>query len=263
MKTLKNQAGPEAKMPELLQGVYRYQDALPKDLFGAVSAVAQSDLPWVSAKTTYWQRADAPGDTVIEAAIRRLALMIPDPGPIIGIDWWLRVKPVTDFFPFHFDKDETRTMIGGEILHPTYIGVLYLTDVGGLTVIVDQTINAVSRELEPADFSRGLESPAQSNAFLAFPGHLRHCILPPELVAQSTSTRNAQRGSLILNFWTQRPLAPACQDPRAEQMIPYQDLGGPHSSQSSDCAESSAETLMVIREHQRAYEDFRNRSRAI
>ncbi|CAB9515936.1 Inherit from virNOG: HhH-GPD superfamily base excision DNA repair protein [Seminavis robusta] len=96
---------------------------------------------------------------------------------ICGAEWWVHTRPVQANLGhnLHFDTDEALLLQEGEITHPIYSSVLYLTGGkagGGATIVLDQTPN--SEEIA----SKVWRCVPQDNTLLVFPGNLLHGVLP-------------------------------------------------------------------------------------
>jgi hypothetical protein len=104
---------------------------------------------------------------------------------IHGAEWWVHTRPIQANLGhnLHFDTDEALLKQDGQITHPIYSSVLYLTGGGtssksagngggGATVVLDQT------PLSEQVASQAWRCPPQDNTFLVFPGNLLHGVLP-------------------------------------------------------------------------------------
>lgn len=232
-------------MVPALIGVVRFDDALPDLLFETISAMAISLSEGPNPKGTFWQYADKPARTSIAAVISRLSQLIPLSAAIVGVEWWVRLKPVGMPMALHFDKDEALVKRTGQICHPAYSGILYLTDVGGPTVIIDQSVSKDGRRLFPPESDRGVLSQPKRNTFLAFPGHLRHGVVA-DLALTQNATLGAKRGSLLMNWWMEQPHLPNCGNPPLPALAPWVDIDGPHIPRMSPLAAISMRDLPGI-----------------
>jgi len=104
----------------------------------------------------------------------------------------------------HFDKDESYHRKSGAFIHPTFSSVLYLSDLGGPTLILPQTISSDGANLSSGHVGSAYASEVTANSLLVFPGHLRHGVVP------DTRATDSWRTSLLLNWWVRRPSRPGC-----------------------------------------------------
>ena len=181
----------------------RFAGALASELFDLL----RKDVVAIPSEAcTYWATIESARDTSLGVAMASLARHIRPLESFIGVEMWVRTKPCHEEMPLHFDKDETLAKQSGVLRFPAYSSVLYLTDEGGPTLVVDRQ-RVGEREVE----IRYTSMPS-ANAFLVFPGHLLHGVLAePERVGTSDGA-SRRRISLLMNWWTTRPLFPACAD---------------------------------------------------
>jgi hypothetical protein len=97
--------------------------------------------------------------------------------PIVGYEWWVHTRPVNASLGhnLHFDTDEAILNKSGEIYHPVYSAVLYLTgdpQRAGATIVLDQTPDSSDNATR---CWRNIPAP---NSLLVFPGNLLHGVLP-------------------------------------------------------------------------------------
>ncbi|KAL7569688.1 hypothetical protein ACA910_008338 [Epithemia clementina (nom. ined.)] len=88
----------------------------------------------------------------------------------------------------HFDTDEALLKDVGEITHPLYSSVLYLTGQGdgGATIVLDQTPDSTT--VAP----RAWKNSVANNTFLVFPGNLLHGVLPCQSSSNSSTNREQE-----------------------------------------------------------------------
>ena len=95
---------------------------------------------------------------------------------IVGYEWWVHHRPVGQNLGhnLHFDTDEGLLKAQGEVTHPVYSSVLYLTGEGdgGATIVLDQTPDST------AVAQRAWKNVPINNSFLVFPGNLLHGVFP-------------------------------------------------------------------------------------
>ena len=120
---------------------------------------------------------------VIDLAIQQLHALLRSgsAGPMLedatAVEWWAHCRRPGDPHQLHFDVDERRLRQGRtaySLHHPIASSVLYLSDHGGPTLVIDQT--ASLRGLG----STGWAVSAACNRLLLFKGDLLHGVLPGE-----------------------------------------------------------------------------------
>jgi hypothetical protein len=112
-----------------------------------------------------------------------------------GAEYWFRVQAANTGFHFHFDRDES---VADHVVSPTMSSILYLSDAGGPTLIVDA---GPSRTRAP---KRGVGIFPRRRRFATFPGELFHGVWPGE-------ASRWPRVAFYVNWWMHRPVA--CTDP--------------------------------------------------
>ena len=147
---------------------------------------------------------------------------------IRGFEWWIHTRPIQANLGhnLHFDTDEALLAQEGNITHPRYSSVMYLTGGdggGGATIVFDQIPDSqeVSRHC--------WKNQPEDNTLLIFPGNLLHGVLPcpgtgvatekdtatpaafdmsklsgPSGSATSTNPHPPHRLTLLVGFWTRR-----------------------------------------------------------
>lgn len=225
-------------MASVLTEVLRFENALPLPLFEAVAAMAVA-LADSGAKGTFWQELGEER-TVAGAAASKLSRLLAAAQGCCGVEWWVRLKPSDMPMQFHFDKDESLFRLTGRMRHPLFAGVLYLTDTGGPTLIIDQAISSDGQRLLPHKADQAVLSHPRQNCFVMFPGHLRHGIVTDRRLARGCSLAG-NRGSVLLNWWQERPLPPGCQELPASLSIRFEMPTG-------NCTPRSCSPIPVARD---------------
>lgn len=150
---------------------------------------------------THWYGLDAPPRRLVEQVIQHLRSFVPGGREFLGAEWWFRATTTDTGFPFHFDRDEG---IRDSIVSPDLASILYLSNAGGPTVIVDAT---PSRTAAP---KAGIAVFPRPGRFGMFPGELLHGVLP-------TRPGRWPRVTMLVNWWRSVPQmerAPAERDRR-------------------------------------------------
>jgi hypothetical protein len=138
---------------------------------------------------THWYSLDAPARLLFEQVIQHLRTFVPRAHEIIGAEWWLRATTTDTGFPFHFDRDEG---IRTSIVSPDLATILYLSNAGGPTVILDAT---PSRRSAP---KAGIAVDPRPGRFAMFPGTLLHGVLPGP-------PSRWPRVTMLVNWWRSVP----------------------------------------------------------
>jgi hypothetical protein len=103
---------------------------------------------------------------------------------LVGVEWWIHSRPLTEKMHFHFDRDEILWERDNIMVHPTISSILYVTDTGGATLILDQKYDPVSGGFAPPHPDTGFVMETSENCFVMFPGELFHGVLPAGRVSQ-------------------------------------------------------------------------------
>lgn len=131
------------------------------------------------------------------ASLHRLARPGPD---CVGAEYWWRTQAAHSGFHLHFDRDEA---IGDRIVSPHTSSILYLSDAGGPTLILD----AVPDRAQPPRHGVGVFP--QRARYATFPGSLFHGVWPG-------GKSRWPRVAFFVNWWRSRPRA--CAEPPAAQL---------------------------------------------
>ncbi|CAE7946948.1 TCP17, partial [Symbiodinium sp. KB8] len=197
---------------------------------------------------TFWLDRSAEPRTAAELAGRALLRLLgQDHQQYRGIEWWCRNQAAQMGAHFHYDTaisatsqhaadnwvpfksatDEvvaepnmksmimykagaTGAAVSSESLRPTLSSVLYLGDVGGPTMILNQVEATMRREHALAVTAR--------NRWLVFPGNLFHGAVS---FGANEAQPTAPRFVILFNFWAEhRPAAPSCQAPNFQDYRP-------------------------------------------
>lgn len=138
---------------------------------------------------TYWYSLDTPARLLFEQVIQHLRSFVPRGRDFVGAEWWFRATTTDTGFPFHFDRDEG---IRSSIVSPDLASILYLSNAGGPTVILDAT---PARRAAP---DAGIGVHPRPGRFVMFPGTLLHGVLPAR-------PGRWPRVTLLVNWWRSVP----------------------------------------------------------
>lgn len=116
--------------------------------------------------------------------------------PLVGVEWWIRIRPASETQHFHFDKDEILLRETGKLFCPVVSMVLYFNEIGGPTLISTRTAGDIGRLSLKAPRELAAVNP-EANKLLWFPGDLGHAVLG--------SNQFGSRTTLIMNWWQSKP----------------------------------------------------------
>ncbi len=146
---------------------------------------------------THWYSLDAPPRLLFEQVIQHLRSLVPRGDEFIGAEWWFRATTTDTGFPFHFDRDEG---IRSSIVSPDLASILYLSNAGGPTVIVDAT---PSRRSAP---NAAIAVHPRPGRLGMFPGTLLHGVLPGR-------PGRWPRVTMLVNWWRSVPRTECAPEP--------------------------------------------------
>ena len=142
-----------------------------------------------TAQGTHWYAFDAPPRLLFEQVILHLRRFVPGHEAFVGAEWWFRATSTDTGCPFHFDRDER---VRSSIVSPGIASILYLSNAGGPTVILDAT---PARSTAPR---AGIAVDPRVGRFVMFPGALLHGVLP-------SPPSRWPRVTLLVNWWPAVP----------------------------------------------------------
>ena len=175
-----------------LSRISAIDNVVPAPVIGALRAQIiefQARRPEPGDGGTHWYALDAPVRLLFEQVIQHLRRYVPRGPEFIGAEWWLRATTTDTGFPFHFDRDEG---IRSSIVSPDLATILYLSNAGGPTVILDAT---PSRTSAP---TAGIAVYPRPGRFGMFPGTLLHGVLPGP-------SGRWPRVTMLVNWWRSVP----------------------------------------------------------
>lgn len=140
----------------------------------------------------HWMQFAEPPRNFFEQVVHRLREIVAPPASCVGAEYWGRAHAVETGFKFHFDRDEAQR---DHIVSPALGSILYLSDVGGLTLVFDVGPTGVRLP------TRGAGVVPLPGRLLTFPGQLLHGVQPGR-------PHRLPRVVLLVNWWAQRPSAP-------------------------------------------------------
>jgi hypothetical protein len=175
-----------------LSRISAIDNAVPPRVIGELRAQiieSHARRPEISDGGTHWYSLDAPARLLFEQVIQHLRGFVPLGHEFIGAEWWFRATTTDTGFPFHFDRDEG---IRSSIVSPDLASILYLSNAGGPTVILDAT---PARRSAP---NAGIAVYPRPGRFGMFPGTLLHGVLPGR-------PGPWPRVTMLVNWWRSVP----------------------------------------------------------
>jgi hypothetical protein len=175
-----------------LSRISAIDNVVPAKVIGELRAqilAFQAQRPRPGDGGTYWYPLATPPRLLFEQVIQHLRSFVPRGPEFVGAEWWLRATTTDTGFPFHFDRDEG---IRRSIVSPDLASILYLSNAGGPTVILDATPSRVSAP------SAGIAVHPRAGRFGMFPGMLLHGVLPGR-------PGRWPRVTMLVNWWRSVP----------------------------------------------------------
>ena len=170
-----------------LSQISAIDNAVPAHVIGALrTEIIEST---VTDSGTHWYSLAAPARLLFEQVIQHLRSFVPGGQELVGAEWWLRATTTDTGFPFHFDRDEG---VRRSIVSPDVSSILYLSDAGGPTVILDAKPARVSAP------NAGIAVYPRRGRFGLFPGTLLHGVLPGR-------PSRWPRVTMLVNWWRSVP----------------------------------------------------------
>ncbi|CAE7753596.1 unnamed protein product [Symbiodinium sp. CCMP2456] len=215
--------GPDARGAS--PAVRLWDAALPEELFGLVRESVDDLCVWRTKSpakmNTFWLDRSAEPRTATELAGRALLRLLgQDHKQYRGIEWWCRNQAAQMGAHFHYDTAISGcegAAVSPESLRPTLSSVLYLGDVGGPTMILNQVATSQAKLFPPMP-DRGWTVATRRNRWLVFPGNLFHGAVS---FGANEAQPTAPRFVILFNFWAEhRPAAPSCQAPNFQDYMP-------------------------------------------
>lgn len=235
---LQPEHGTELRQPLLSGGVMAWDNVLNQGLLdeldrcvtdyqrftfsnGRVYAEDEGDA---AGAATVWLPADTPPATAPELAARCILQNIvrEDVNDFAGVEFWGRVRSVNLGAGLHYDevlgaRDDEE---GANPWRPQWSSVLYLTDEGGPTVILDQIHCLEGRHVPPVP-QRGHLCMPKRNRLVVFRADLFHGTLPQDIWLDSAETRRV----FVFNFWRRhRPDELQCRRPDYSRHVAMRQL---------------------------------------
>ena len=112
--------------------------------------------------------------SAIEALLLALLPLTGKASSLRSCEWWVHQRAAGRGFghELHYDLEEQTMETCGRVLHPAVSSVVYLSDGGDPTVVLDETLDA------PLSATRAYIAHPRSRSFFTFRGDLLHGVLP-------------------------------------------------------------------------------------
>ncbi|KAL1528411.1 hypothetical protein AB1Y20_009760 [Prymnesium parvum] len=129
---------------------------------------------------------------------------------IAGVEFWTQRRALDAGLHLHWDCDQERGRVSGELDCPLRSAIVYLTDDGGPTVLIDRTPEShASCEAAAAEPKQGgqrcwLVWP-HAGQIATFPGNMLHGVLPYPFPGDH-DPKMPLRQTVLLNLWMHRPM---------------------------------------------------------
>jgi hypothetical protein len=197
---------------------FAYENALPLSLVESVrhdaevlnSKEGKYALLKNNKRLTRWlPRGQRPRNVLEEAVLWLEKIVRPgrDGTPYVGAEYWVqRVKGVGGDIGFHLDKDESVASNKHYLLHPEFSSILYLTNTGGCTLILDQH-SPDGNGYDPVKADEGELVCPQANKYAIFNGTLLHGVMPGP---SYPGADEPYRITFLVNWWPVKPEEPNC-----------------------------------------------------
>jgi len=178
-------------------------------------------------RKTRWFPVDSRPRTVIEEAMVRLKPLIePHLRKLVaGYEWWVQSVDAgsNGQIGFHLDKDESVASNKMYLVHPEWSSIIYMTGIGGCTLIIDQHSPDGNGYRPPQPEEGELVCP-RANRFVIFNGTLLHGVIPgredhfSEARDAAALPTDGKRVTFLVNWWDHKPELPNC------DYLPYDDV---------------------------------------
>ena len=164
----------------------------------------------------FWLPTSAEARTAPEVAGRKLQELLGRKD--LDIEWWCRTQVPSLGAHFHYDTHPFLNEAHGN-LRPEFSSVLFLSDVGGPTVVLNQQAQGCGHR--PPVPHNGSAVASRTNRWFAFPGTLRHGAVA--LTNSAEEMHGGGRRSVILyNFWPRNtPKTAECVQPNFSNYQPF------------------------------------------
>jgi len=136
---------------------------------------------------------------------------------VVGAEWWVQHRSLSAPKGFHFDVDQEQQRRGGALRSPALSSILYLTDAGGPTLILDQVATICSWSghvlLSPPEPAEADVIHPLANRFVLFRAACLHGCLPHSAPAAVWRAQRRQSSQSARLCWSTGGLGSALRRP--------------------------------------------------
>ena len=160
---------------------------------------------------------------------------------VVGAEWWVQHRSLSAPKGFHFDVDQEQQRRVGALRSPALSSILYLTDAGGPTLILDQVATICSWSghvlLSPPEPAEADVIHPLANRFVLFRAACLHGCLPPLGagcgVEGAEAAEQPKRTTLLVNWWIgERPAPPSCAEAPPSLLDEMRRASAPHYAEA-------------------------------
>ena len=211
---------PAATPSTTLTGLWQvYSHALPTKVFALlvkdVSGVSVRTAPPVDGRrVSRWFDFSTAPTSALELGMLHLHSFLSPARSFAGCEWWTERRPHNVSLPFAVEKDEALAADSSRVVHPSIASILYTHQSPSPSLITHQRL--VGGRLHPPRLSKALYSVPAVNSLVVFNGSLLHGVVGHE--------EYGERIVLRMNFWTERPGRPDCEDLRMGELTGLHQL---------------------------------------
>lgn len=170
---------------------------------------------------TRWFPKDQEPRTAIEEAITRLRDVVMPGDNNAGAEWWVQRVDASgpkSSIGWHVDKDESVASNQHYLSHPEYASIVYLTDLGGATLITNQW-SPQGNGYMPPEATEGFLSYPKRNKYTIFYGELLHGVLQGPVPAPGQ-----KRLTFLVNWWDEQPIEPNCSKLKYKEVVGLKEM---------------------------------------
>eukprot|EP00941_MAST-03F_sp_MAST-3F-sp1_P001287 g1287.t1 len=136
-------------------------------------------------------------------------------GGIAGGEWWVQLRNTKENIGFHIDKDEGIASEEHWMKMPILSSVMYLTESGGPTFVLNQYTNRGGNKQVPPLPTEGFLVYPKDNRYMLFRGHLQHGVVGElsegDVSAPDAANMESGRLTFLVNWWDEKPISPYCE----------------------------------------------------
>lgn len=151
----------ELSEESVIHPLHRYIHVLPNSLFTVLQACQhqpnkEQNSYWIDIHQQHVTSASASSpsarlliEQIVHHLYQRVFSSLVSGSSIVGIEWWLHRRAVDAGMFLHFDRDESRWYQQHQAVFPLLSSVLFITDAGGPTLLVQQSTDEQMTQMIP------------------------------------------------------------------------------------------------------------------